>query len=221
MERTLAAPKTYKSIFRTLLRAYGPQHWWPGESPFEIIVGALLNQNTAWTNVVKALDNLKAEGLLDLDSLRHMEEGRLAGLIRPADYFNVKAKRLQNLCRFIAERGGVEALDDYPTDRLRQDLLSVNGVGPETADDILLYAYHRPVFVIDAYTRRLFSRLGLVKGDENYECLHAGFQEVLGQEVEIFNGYHVLIVHHAKYYCNSKPKCETCCLRKSCKNTGI
>ncbi|MET0116463.1 MAG: endonuclease III domain-containing protein [Sedimenticola sp.] len=221
MVRSLVDLQTCKAIYDDLFHAYGPQHWWPAETPFEVIIGAVLTQNTAWTNVEKALGNLRSEDALELDRLIEMPEEQLAELIRPAGYFNVKAARLKNLCRFIAEQGGVEALDNHPTEPLRHDLLGVNGVGPETADDILLYAYHRPVFVIDAYTRRVFSRMGLITGDESYENLRRTFQDSLGPEVGIFNEYHALIVHHAKYYCNRRPQCETCCLRKKCEQIGI
>ncbi len=143
-------------IYRLLFACYGPQHWWPGDSPFEIMVGAVLTQNTAWSNVEQAIDNLKAVGLLELGSMRQASHAELAELIRPVGYFNVKAKRLLQLCRFLTESDGLERLADG---ELRERLLSVYGIGPETADDILLYAFNRPVFVIDAYTRRLFARL--------------------------------------------------------------
>ena len=170
-----AESETLQSIYRILLDNHGHQYWWPGDTPFEIIVGAVLTQNTAWINVEKAIDNLKQEGVLGLNHLLTLEEERLADLIRPSGYFNVKTRRLKSLCRFIQDMGGVEALDVLDTDALRRELLTVNGVGPETADDILLYAYQRPVFVIDAYTRRLFSRLGVISGDESYEELRLAF----------------------------------------------
>ena len=217
----VAETGTLKAIYQSLLCSYGPQNWWPGESPFEIIVGAVLTQNTAWINVERAILNLKAGGVLELNRMLSLDEPRLAELIRPAGYFNVKSRRLMNLCRFISNRGGVNALDTLETGLLRRELLTVNGVGPETADDILLYAYHRPVFVIDAYTRRIFSRLGLISGDESYETLRLGFQQALGLNVRIFKEYHGLIVHHAKYFCNRAPQCEACCLRKKCQHIGL
>ncbi|MES9877476.1 MAG: endonuclease III domain-containing protein [Candidatus Sedimenticola sp. PURPLELP] len=216
-----AESETLQSIYRILLDNHGHQYWWPGDTPFEIIVGAVLTQNTAWINVEKAIDNLKQEGVLGLNHLLTLEEERLADLIRPSGYFNVKTRRLKSLCRFIQDMGGVEALDVLDTDALRRELLTVNGVGPETADDILLYAYQRPVFVIDAYTRRLFSRLGVISGDESYEELRLAFQGSLGLKVEIFNEYHALIVRHAKYICTKPPTCENCCLSKKCKNYNI
>ncbi len=216
-----AESEALQSIYRILLDNHGHQYWWPGDTPFEIIVGAVLTQNTAWVNVEKAIENLKQEGVLGLNHLLSLEEERLAGLIRPSGYFNVKARRLRNLCRFIQEVGGVEALDVLDTDALRRELLTVNGVGPETADDILLYAYQRPVFVIDAYTRRLFSRLGVISGDESYEELRLGFQGSLGLKVEIFKEYHALIVRHAKYICTKPPTCKNCCLSKKCNYYNI
>jgi len=205
------------SIYDAFLRHYGPQHWWPGESCFEVMVGAVLTQNTAWGNVEKAINHLKRVDCLTLDRLLALDEAELAELIRPAGYFNVKARRLKNLCRFVHEQGGESALAAHSTGVLRKALLSVNGVGPETADDILLYAFDRPVFVIDAYTRRIFSRFGLISGDESYESLRLGIQAALGLNVEIFNEYHALIVHHAKYFCKPKPVCEHCVLSTDCK----
>jgi len=206
-----------RSIYAAFLQHYGPQHWWPGESRFEVMVGAVLTQNTAWGNVEKAINHLKRVDCLQLDRLLALDEAELAELIRPAGYFNVKARRLKNLCRLVHEQGGESALAAHSTGALRKALLSVNGVGPETADDILLYAFDRPVFVIDAYTRRIFSRFGLISGDESYESLRLGIQAALGLNVEIFNEYHALIVHHAKYFCKPKPACEHCILSTDCK----
>jgi len=151
-----------QQVFDDLLAAYGPQHWWPGDTPFEVMVGAVLTQNTAWGNVEKAIANLKKNDALSAEAIVGCGHDRLAAWLKPSGYFNIKATRLQNFCRWYLAQGGFEALNQRPTDELRHGLLSVNGVGPETADDMLLYAFERPVFVIDAYTRRLFSRLGLV-----------------------------------------------------------
>ena len=151
------------AVFNALLSAHGPQHWWPGDTPFEIMVGAVLTQNTAWTNVEKAIANLVKHDKLSAAGIVAARKDHLANWLRPSGYFNVKAERLKNFCRWYVEAGGFNALSKLDTDTLRDSLLSVNGVGPETADDILLYAFDRPVFVIDAYTRRLFSRLGLIQ----------------------------------------------------------
>lgn len=212
---------TFRTVYQQLFKHYGPQHWWPGDTPFEIMVGAVLTQNTAWTNVEKAIVNLRDRDCLDAERIMALTPARLAALIRPAGYFNVKAKRLRNFCAWylaIGAEQGMAALDDKS---LRHALLSVNGIGPETADDILLYACDRPVFVIDAYTRRIFSRLGLVAGDESYEQLRQIFEKGLArgshhERIKLFNEYHALIVRHGKDVCKTKPRCASCCLRKGC-----
>lgn len=203
-------------VYERLLAAYGPQRWWPGESPFEVMVGAVLTQNTAWRNVERAIANLKVAAALTPAAIAGLPQAELAGLIRPAGYFNVKARRLQAFCRFLLESGGAEALAQRPTADLRHALLAVHGVGPETADDILLYAFGRPVFVIDAYTRRLLRRLGIAGGDERYEQLRLGIERAFGPQAPLFNELHGLIVHHAKVACGSKPRCTGCCLRRVC-----
>ena len=205
-----------RTVFKTLLSRYGPQHWWPGDTPFEVMVGAVLTQNTAWSNVERAIDNLKTVERLSLDRMFAIPEAKLAQLIRPAGYFNIKAQRLTSLCRFVRERGGVRGLMTIPTDRFRTALLEVHGIGPETADDILLYAFERPVFVVDAYTRRLFSRLGVISGAEPYEVLRRGFETGLGPDVKLFNEFHALIVRHAKQVCAGKPQCDGCPLAAEC-----
>lgn len=212
---------TFRSVYQQLFKHYGPQHWWPGETPFEIMIGAVLTQNTAWTNVEKAISNLRDHDCLDAERMMALTPARLAALIRPAGYFNIKAKRLRNFCEWYLAVGaekGMAVLDDK---MLRHELLTVNGVGPETADDILLYACDRPVFVIDAYTRRIFSRLGLVAGDETYEQLRQIFEKALArgsrhERIKLFNEYHALIVSHGKDVCRTKPRCGTCCLRSNC-----
>ncbi|HHH39839.1 MAG TPA: endonuclease [Sedimenticola sp.] len=209
-------PARVRRVYERLLGAYGPQAWWPGESRFEIMVGAVLTQNTAWVNVERAIGNLRQAGVLSLGGILALPRPRLAALIRPAGYYNVKAARLGNLCRFIDQQGGEAALEAMPTERLRPALLAVNGVGPETADDILLYAFERPVFVIDSYTRRIFSRLGMIAGDEPYEVLRLGFQAALGPETALYNEYHGLIVSHAKRACAKRPACGDCCLGGDC-----
>jgi len=203
-------------LYQRLMRRYGTQPWWPAESAFEVIVGAVLTQNAAWSNVEQAIDVLKAEDLLSLPAVLDSDQQRLAAAIRPSGYFNVKAKRLRNLCLFLAEQGGVEEFAQQPLARQREGLLGVNGVGPETADDILLYALDRPVFVIDTYTRRLLQRHDLANGDESYEDLRAGFEQALPADVSMFQQYHALIVTHAKAACRKKPLCDACALAPDC-----
>ncbi len=208
-----------RRVFELLFSKYGPQHWWPGDSPFEIMVGAVLTQNCAWTNVERAINNLKLADSLSLEMVLKFSHEQLADLIRPAGYFNVKARRLKNLCVFLQTSDNQTALTSMPTDKLRKAFLDINGIGPETADDILLYAFGRPVFVIDTYTRRLFSRLGIATGNEKYEVLRSGFERALGADVALFNEYHAVIVKHAKLVCSSKPQCKLCQLETFCEKT--
>jgi len=215
-----SAAMTFYEIYKRLFKAYGPQHWWPGDSPFEVMVGAVLTQNTSWTNVEAAISNLKREHLLECKKIIATQPQHLAALLTPVGYFNVKAKRLQSYCQWYAQAGQFNKLNKLDTDSLRIRLLDVHGVGPETADDILLYAFSREVFVIDAYTRRLFMRLGLISGNESYEDLRQLFESRLRRQAKkevLFNEYHALIVHHAKYYCRARnPECTECCLRSAC-----
>lgn len=205
-----------RSVFSRLLDAYGPQDWWPGDSPFEIMVGAVLTQNTAWINVERAIANLINHRALEPARILTVPEKQLAEWLRPSGYFNIKARRLRNFCRWYLDAGEHPALAALGTDELRHALLGINGVGPETADDILLYAFERPVFVIDAYTRRIFARLGLISGDEGYEHLRHAIENALGPDTQLFNEYHALIVAHAKDICRVKPRCVDCVLRRGC-----
>lgn len=205
-----------QGVYRRLYVAYGPQHWWPGDSAFEIMVGAILTQNTAWVNVERAIARLQAAGALNPETLARAPHRRLAAWLKPSGYFNIKARRLRAFCDWYLAAGGRRRLARLPTTALREALLAVHGVGPETADDILLYAFHRPVFVIDAYTRRVFRRLGLIQGDEDYETLRAAFERALGPDVELFNEYHALIVAHAKDCCRPQPRCAGCPLARVC-----
>jgi endonuclease-3 related protein len=212
--------KPLLAVFRALFTAYGPQHWWPGDTPFEIMVGAVLTQNTAWTNVERAIANLVRHDKLSAASIVSTRKDHLANWLRPSGYFNVKAARLKNFCRWYLEAGGFTALSQLETDALRTALLSVNGVGPETADDILLYAFDRPVFVIDAYTRRLFCRLGFIAGNEAYDDIRLAVEDELGPEVKLFNEFHALIVNHAKTVCRVRPRCGDCLLLPDCPAGG-
>lgn len=205
-----------QSLYEKLRAAYGEQPWWPAESPFEVVVGAVLTQNAAWTNVERAIARLKSCGLLSLDALLAVDHATLAETIRPSGYYNVKAKRLRNLCEHLADHGGIEGLSGNTDSDIREGLLAVNGIGPETADDILLYAMNRPVFVIDTYTRRLLQRNGLAHGDEPYDVLRVGFENALSADVFVYQQFHALIVIHAKASCRKSPACEGCVLLHQC-----
>ena len=202
--------KILMTLYERLFSAYGPQNWWPAETPFEVMVGAVLTQNTAWSNVERAIVNLKDKGSLSLEHIDRLEHQQLAEMIRPSGYFNVKAQRLKNLCRWTVQQGGIKDLAQFTTSELRQALLAINGIGPETADDILLYAFNRPVFVIDAYTRRLLQKMQLIKGDESYDTLRSGFETCLKGGQELYNEYHALIVRHAKQKCAVAEDCRHC-----------
>ena len=205
-------------IFDILHAAYGPRFWWPAESPFEVCVGAILTQNTNWGNVEKAIVNLKREGLLSPEGLRDIPGERLAELIRPAGYFNVKSARLKDFIGWLfSEHGGsLEGMFSGDWRELRVDLLKVRGIGPETCDSILLYAGHKPSFVVDAYTKRLFSRLDLITSTASYDEVRDLFMGNIPADVELFNEYHALIVEHCKVRCRTKPSCGECVLRFRC-----
>ena len=205
-----------RQVFERMFEAYGPQHWWPADTPFEVMVGAVLTQNTAWSNVEKAIAELKRRDKLEAGAIARSRHDHLAAWIRPSGYYNVKAKRLKALCQWYLDHGEYRNLNAWATRELRHALLEVHGIGPETADDILLYAFQRPVFVIDAYTRRLFSRLGLCEREVGYETLRHALESALGPDVRLFNEYHALIVRHAKVSCRVKPLCEDCVLRSRC-----
>jgi endonuclease-3 related protein len=207
---------TLSEIYKMLYDAFGPQHWWPGETPFEIIVGAILTQNTNWANVEKAIANLKAAGDLTLDALHSIELAKLAELIRPAGYFNIKAKRLKNFIDWLFDDYGGELanLQSIGTDRLREELLSIKGIGRETADSILLYALERPVFVVDAYTARITLRHRLIEPGADYEQLRQLFESSLPEDVQLFNEYHALLVRTGKEFCRPKARCSGCPLEK-------
>jgi endonuclease-3 related protein len=211
-----------RDIHDRLLAAHGQQYWWPAETTFEVMLGAILTQNTAWTNVERALARLAERCRLEAGALLALPEAELADAIRPAGYFNVKARRLRAFCAAFIDAEGHDALDALDTATLRERLLGIHGIGPETADDMLLYAFERPVFVVDAYTRRLFTRLGLLAGDEGYETIRARFEQALGPDVPLFNEYHALIVRHAKDYCRARtPRCADCCLAACCPGSRL
>lgn len=205
-------------IYNRLFDRYGPQHWWPGETPFEVIIGAILTQSTAWTNVEKAISNLKAEGLLDTESLHSISINDLATLIRPSGYYNAKATKVKAFIERLHDKfdGSLDQLFALDTASLRHELLSIHGIGPETADSILLYAAYRPVFVIDAYTKRIIGRLGLAPSSDSYEAFQKLFTDRLPHDEGMFNEYHALFVRHGKDVCRKKPKCDDCCLFYIC-----
>jgi endonuclease-3 related protein len=206
-------------IFELLFRRYGPRHWWPAESPFEVCVGAILTQNTSWGNVEKAIANLKRANLLSPRALRDIPVERLAEVIRPAGFFNVKAKRLKGFIDWLFARygGSLDELFAGEWRGVREELLGVPGIGPETGDAILLYAGGKPSFVVDAYTRRLFAGLGLIREDAGYEELRALFMENLPPDPHLFNEYHALIIEHGKEHCRKRPRCAGCCLHVLCR----
>lgn len=199
-------------IYHRLHHFFGPQYWWPAQSPFEVIVGAILTQNTNWTNVERALHNLKSKRLLSSEVLHKLSVPQLASLIRPAGYFNVKARRLKNfLDFFLREFGGsVTRMKKVRVDVLRQKLLSVNGIGPETADSIILYALNKPVFVVDAYTKRILTRHNIISHDDDYHTVQQVFAKNLTGNAQLFNEYHALIVRLGKEYCKPMPACSAC-----------
>ena len=196
--------------------SFGPQHWWPGRTRFEIIVGAILTQNTAWSNVEKAIGLLRRDGLLDPKRLHAAPLRRVETRIRPAGYFRVKARRLRSFTGFLVRAFGADLRRMFlvPTDRLRETLLDVHGVGPETADSILLYAGGRPVFVVDAYTRRLLERHGWVKPGASYDEIAALMRDALPRRAAWYNECHALIVALGKEYCRTRPRCSRCPLRR-------
>ncbi len=199
-------------IYQKLYDHFGPQHWWPAETTTEMIVGAVLTQNTAWRNVEKALSVLRAHHLLTLDALHAISEEALAPLIRVSGFFNVKARRLKNLVGFIQKTygGSLPRMFGQEGTTLRNQLLSVSGIGPETADSILLYAGRFPIFVVDAYTRRIFLRHQMIAPSDDYSDVQSLFMRHLPHQVPLFNEYHALIVKTAKVYCKREPACAAC-----------
>lgn len=199
-------------VYHRLYRHYGDLHWWPGGSPLEISVGAILTQNTAWANVEKAIKRLNETHSLSVKVLGHLPHKRLAPLIKAAGYFNVKARRLKNFISFLQGhyRGSLKAMFNQATDTLRLQLLAVNGIGPETADSILLYAGQKPVFVIDAYTKRIFSRHRVMPYEKSYEEFQRLFIKHLPVDVYLYNQYHAMLVNIGKDFCRSRPLCESC-----------
>lgn len=207
---------TLMKIYDLLYERFGPQNWWPAKTRFEVIVGAILTQSTSWRNVEKAISNLNDAGVLSPDGLLKTDIAKLAELIRPSGYYNTKARKLKAVADFLSENFGsdLDLLFGRPLDEVRRDLLGVYGIGPETADSILLYAGGFPSFVVDAYTRRIFGRLGIMPADLSYEEARNFFMENLPSSARLYNEYHALIVRLGKEVCISQnPKCNLCPVR--------
>ncbi|MDQ6951701.1 MAG: endonuclease III domain-containing protein [Mariprofundales bacterium] len=205
-----------KVLFNQLLAAYGSRHWWPAESPFEMMVGAILTQNTSWTNVERAIAALKSQQWLDAEALINAPLTLLEQAVRPAGYFRQKSARLQIFSRFFLDQGGVEGMRQLPLTTMRTRLLAVHGVGPETADSILLYALEQPIFIIDTYTKRLMQRLEMINPPITYHGLQNHFHHALSPNTGLFQEFHALIIEHGKRHCAAKPKCDGCPLVLRC-----
>lgn len=205
-----------RAIYETLNAYFGDLHWWPGDSPFEVIVGAILTQNTAWRNVESAISKLKSEGYLYPGVILTIDEKKLGDLIRPAGYYNIKTRRLKSFIRFLYEEynGDLDCMFAEDLWYLREKLLTVKGIGEETADSILLYAGNKPVFVIDAYTRRILLRHSIIRADATYTEIQNLFMNNLPQSVPLYNQYHALLVNTGKFFCSRNPRCDECPLSK-------
>lgn len=207
--------KILQYIYKKLYNFYGPQNWWPGEDDFEIIVGAILTQNTNWRNVESAIDNLKNENCMNFESLKGSDKEFIKKLIRPAGFFNLKSERLLRFIDYMVKKydGKIEKMKKKKKEYLREEMLKVKGIGRETCDSILLYALKKPVFVVDAYTRRIFSRHNIIKEKDKYDNIRLMFERNLKKDVKLFNEYHALIVRLAKNKCKKKnPNCKTCAI---------
>jgi endonuclease-3 related protein len=218
MRKGKATGKKLEDIYQRLMDTYGPQHWWPGDSPFEVMVGAILTQSAAWRNVEKAIANLKAVQALSPQALHRLSLSEVATLIHPCIYYNVKARKLKSLAEWLKEccQDDIKKMSAIPAQELRQQLLSVWGVGEETADSIILYAANRPVFVVDAYTRRIIDRVGLTPAGKSYDAYQSLFMDNLPADARLFNEYHALLVALGKNVCRKRPLCSECCLRGVC-----
>lgn len=212
VQRGELSPTPLVEVYRTLHARFGHRNWWPGETPFEIMVGAILTQNTAWRNVEKAVANLKREKVLSVAGLRNLPLERLAELIRSSGYFNQKAIKLKALVAFLDHRygGSIARMRKAPLERLRGELLAIRGVGPETADSILLYALDKPVFVVDAYTRRIFHRHHYFETLPSYDEVQERFESELPRDLDLYNDFHAQIVAVGHHFCKPNPRCEGC-----------
>ena len=200
------------NIYQILYQSYGPRHWWPGETPFEVMVGAILTQNTSWKNVEKAIERLKEKGVLNPKGIRQLHKPILASLIRSSGYFRIKAERLKTFVDFFFDEygGNIKRMKRERVGVLRWKLLNVKGIGPETADSILLYGLKKPIFVVDAYTKRILSRHGIISEKASYEEVQNLFMDHLPHDERLFNEYHALLVHLGKTLCQKVPRCDIC-----------
>lgn len=216
--RTVDLRKVYEDLFN----AFGPQHWWPGETPEEVLIGAVLVQSVSWKNVERAIENLRSEKLIHIKRLYDLPVDELHELIQSVGYYRVKAKRLRNLLEFLVVEynGSVHSLFALPIAEARQQLLGVNGVGPETADSILLYAAGMPTFVVDAYTRRVLLRHGWIEPPAKYEAMKQLFEQQLPEDAQLYNEFHALVVRVGHHYCSRTPKCDECPLKKRLPKSG-
>jgi len=214
-----AISQSLLNIYHQLMAGYGPQYWWPAPEPFEIIVGAILTQSAAWLNVEKAIANLKEAKALSPKALRRLSHTEVATLIHPCGYYNAKALKLKSLAHWLGEyyNDDLDKLFAHNTDHLRQQLLSIHGIGQETADSIILYAAGKPIFVIDAYTRRIINRIGLAPNSNSYAAYQTLFMDNLPADAGLFNEYHALLVRLAKDVCRNRPLCQRCCLNNLCR----
>ena len=209
------AKATLLEIYNRLYDEFGPQGWWPAKSPFEVMAGAILTQNTAWTNVEKAIKNLKKQKLLSPEKIKKVPIKKLAKAVRSSGFYNEKAKKLKSLVKFLGQNGkSINKLRALDITTLRERLLAVKGIGKETADSVILYALDKPIFVVDAYTKRIFERRGLIEKDASYDEIQRFFMNSLPAKTKLFNEYHALIVRTGKEYCKRrKPLCKKCPLR--------
>jgi len=205
-------------FFESLLSYYGRQQWWPAENAFEVVIGAILTQNTVWTNVEKAIINLKTHRVLSPEKLEEIKEETLASLIKPTGFFNQKAKRIKTFLAFLNDKynNSIERMAQVNFEVIRSELLAINGIGAETADSVLLYACNKPTFVVDAYTKRIFSRIGYIIESMSYEELKQWIETRIPKNVPLFNEFHALLVTHGKQYCKTKPRCLECPVKTQC-----
>ena len=207
-----------RTIYHRLIDCYGHQHWWPAQEQFEVMVGAILTQSAAWQNVEKAITRLKKAGAMSPEALRRLDLSEIGKLIHSCGYYNAKALKLKSLACWLGENysDSLDELFNKDIGLLRQQLLSVHGVGPETADSIILYAAEKPIFVIDAYTRRIISRIGLEPEGNSYAAYQSLFMDSLSPDVGLYNEYHALLVRLGKTLCRTSPLCRQCCLTNIC-----
>jgi len=207
------------NVYERLFHSYGPQHWWPGDGAFEVIIGAILTQGVGWLGADKSITNLKSQGLMEPSALRTEDQAKIANLIRPSIYFNRKAQKIKSFVHHLGEyyNDDLDSLLEKDTQNLRHELLSIYGIGEETADDIVLYAANKPIFVIDTYTRRVLNRLSIIPNQDTYSSYQAIFMDNLPHNPTLFNEFHALLDRHAAETCRkNRPKCKECSLLDIC-----